>query len=289
MQITFEKLGFTYQPGTPLAFTALKDVSFTIAEHSYTAIVGHTGSGKSTLIQHLNGLLKPTTGTVRIGGQVITSATSNKDLNKLRRKVGYVFQFPEAQLFEETVLKDIEFAPLNFGYSPKEARQIAIEQAQAVQLPTDVWEKSPFELSGGQIRRVAIAGILAMKPGVMVLDEPTAGLDPQGSREIMSLFQRLHQEQGLTIVLVTHNMNDVADYADHVVVLEKGTVVGDGQPREIFADPQWLTDHHLGLPQTTAFAYQLQQRGFVFTEGLPLTEKQLAHELAMMLKGGNNQ
>lgn len=289
MQITFEKLGFTYQPGTPLAFTALKDVSFTIEEHSYTAIVGHTGSGKSTLIQHLNGLLKPTTGTVRIGGQVITSATSNKDLNKLRRKVGYVFQFPEAQLFEETVLKDIEFAPLNFGYSPKEARQIAIEQAQAVQLPTDVWEKSPFELSGGQMRRVAIAGILAMKPEVLVLDEPTAGLDPQGSREIMSLFQRLHQEQGLTIVLVTHNMNDVADYADHVVVLEKGTVVGDGQPREIFADPQWLTDHHLGLPQTTAFAYQLQQRGFVFTEGLPLTEKQLAHELAMMLKGGNNQ
>ena len=207
----------------------------------------------------------------------------------MRRKVGYVFQFPEAQLFEETVLKDIEFAPLNFGYSPKEARQIAIEQAQAVQLPTDVWEKSPFELSGGQIRRVAIAGILAMKPEVLVLDEPTAGLDPQGSREIMSLFQRLHQEQGLTIVLVTHNMNDVADYADHVVVLEKGTVVGDGQPREIFADPQWLTDHHLGLPQTTAFAYQLQQRGFVFTEGLPLTEKQLAHELAMMLKGGNNQ
>ena len=124
MQITFEKLGFTYQPGTPLAFTALKDVSFTIAEHSYTAIVGHTGSGKSTLIQHLNGLLKPTTGTVRIGGQVITSATSNKDLNKLRRKVGYVFQSPEAQLFEETVLKDIEFAPLNFGYSPEEARQI---------------------------------------------------------------------------------------------------------------------------------------------------------------------
>ena len=236
MQITFEKLGFTYQPGTPLAFTALKDVSFTIAEHSYTAIVGHTGSGKSTLIQHLNGLLKPTTGTVRIGGQVITSATSNKDLNKLRRKVGYVFQFPEAQLFEETVLKDIEFAPLNFGYSPEEARQIAIEQAQAVQLPTDVWEKSPFELSGGQMRRVAIAGILAMKPEVLVLDEPTAGLDPKERVRLRELMANLAKDK--IILIATHVVSDVESVADGILLLRKGILVDNGSP-------QYLIDKYL--------------------------------------------
>ncbi|HIW88577.1 MAG TPA: energy-coupling factor ABC transporter ATP-binding protein [Candidatus Ligilactobacillus excrementipullorum] len=282
MSIHIEKLNYVYQSGTPFSHRALTDVSLDIADNTYTAIIGHTGSGKSTLLQHLNGLLKPTSGSLTVENNKITAETKNKELNDLRRHVGFVFQFPEAQLFEETVLKDIAFAPKNFGKSDEEAEQIAVKMAKLVGLPDSVLQNSPFELSGGQMRRVAIAGVLAMEPQILVLDEPTAGLDPKGRLEMMEMFDRLHKEQHLTIILVTHQMNDVANYADHVIVMEKGRVIADSQPAEIFSDPEWLKAHHLGLPQTTAFAAKLQQQGVPF-KTLPLTEAQLAAELADMM------
>jgi len=279
MDITFKDVSYTYQPGTPFQGLGLEHVSLTIESGSYTAIIGHTGSGKSTLLQHLNALLKPTAGVVQIGDREITPETNNKNLKAIRQKVGMVFQFPESQLFEATVQKDIAFGPQNFGVPEVEAMARAIHMVELVGLPANVLEKSPFDLSGGQMRRVAIAGVLAMQPEVLVLDEPTAGLDPVGRREMMALFTRLHEEQGMTIVMVTHQMDDVANYANHVIVLENGQLAESGTPREIFADPAWLTAKHLGLPTTTQFAQALIQKGFVFDQ-VPLTE----HELAAMLQ-----
>jgi len=282
MAITFKQVEFTYQPGTPFETKALTDINVTIPDGSYTALIGHTGSGKSTLLQHLDALLKPTSGTVTIGDRVITPTTSNKDLKKLRQHVGIVFQFPESQLFEETVEKDIAFGPQNFGASEADALKIAAKMLTLVGLDQDLLQRSPFDLSGGQMRRVAIAGVLAMQPKVLVLDEPTAGLDPQGRLEMMDMFARLRHEQQLTIVLVTHQMDDVANYANNVIVMDHGRVVKTGTPQAIFKEPQWLAEHHLGLPKTTAFAQQLIARGMSFDE-LPLTEDQLAAALVKQL------
>jgi len=254
----------------------------TIPDGSYTALIGHTGSGKSTLLQHLNALLKPTSGIVTIGERVITPATSNKDLKSLRQQVGIVFQFPENQLFEETVVKDIAFGPQNFGVSEAEALETAEKMLTLVGLDKSLLDRSPFDLSGGQMRRVAIAGVLAMQPKILVLDEPTAGLDPQGRLDMMEMFARLRREQGLTVVLVTHQMDDVANYADHVIVMDQGRVVKTGTPQEIFKDPQWLVEHQLGLPKTTAFAQQLMAKGLQF-DPIPLTEDQLAAALVAQL------
>ena len=204
-------MSFTYQAGTPFAGGGIKDVSVTIHDGSYTAIIGHTGSGKSTILQHLNALLKPTSGTVTIGDKVITNETSNKNLKPLRQKVGMVFQFAENQLFEQTVAKDIAFGPQNFGVSEQDALALADKMITMVGLPHDVLEKSPFDLSGGQMRRVAIAGVLAMQPEVLVLDEPTAGLDPAGRHEMMQMFERLHRGEGQMVVLGTYHMGVVAD------------------------------------------------------------------------------
>lgn len=277
-------MSFTYQAGTPFAGDGLKDVTTTIKDGSYTAIIGHTGSGKSTLLQHLNALLKPTAGTVTIGDRVITNETNNKNLKPIRREVGMVFQFAENQLFEQTVAKDIAFGPTNFGVPAEEAEKQAAAMVALVGLPPEVLEQSPFDLSGGQMRRVAIAGVLAMKPSVLVLDEPTAGLDPAGRAEMMTMFNRLHQEQGLTIVLVTHQMDDVADYADHVLVMDQGRLVKEGTPREIFQDADWLADHQLGLPKTAAMARRLTAQGFRF-DPLPLTTAQLADQLLPQIGG----
>ncbi|WP_277631149.1 energy-coupling factor ABC transporter ATP-binding protein [Atopococcus tabaci] len=283
MDIVFDKVGYTYQKGTPFQSRALYDIDLTIKEGSYTAIVGHTGSGKSTLLQHLNALRKPTEGTVTIGDRVIASETENKNLKGLRKKVGIVFQFPESQLFDETVAKDIAFGPKNFGASEEEGREIAERMLPLVGLDESFLETSPFDLSGGQMRRVAIAGVLAMKPDVLVLDEPTAGLDPKGRREIMDMFYRLHKEQGLTIVLVTHQMDDVAYYADHMIVLEKGTVMKEGDPREIFRDADWLKSKQLGVPSAVEFANQIQKQfGWSFST-LPLTTDELAREMKPFL------
>lgn len=276
--IKFDKVNFTYQPNTPFASRALFDINLEVAEGSYTALIGHTGSGKSTLLQHLNGLLQPTEGKVNIDDIVIQASSKQKEIKPARKKVGVVFQFPESQLFEETVLKDVAFGPQNFGVSQEEALKIAREKLELVGLAEKNFEKSPFELSGGQMRRVAIAGILAMEPKVLVLDEPTAGLDPKARIEMMELFSHLHQE-GQTVVLVTHNMDDVAEYADKVYLLEKGRVISSGSPQDVFQNVEFLMQHELGVPKTTEFAVKLEQRGVVF-DRLPIKRQ----ELIQMLK-----
>ena len=283
MDIRFEQVGFTYQPNSPFEQRVLFDIDLAIKEGSYTALVGHTGSGKSTLLQHLNALLKPTSGTVTIGDRVITAETNNKNLKPIRQKVGIVFQFPEAQLFEETVERDIAFGPKNFGVPEEEANRLAAKTLEMVGLDESYLQRSPFDLSGGQMRRVAIAGVLAMEPEVLVLDEPTAGLDPQGRKEMMEMFARLHHENKITIVLVTHLMDDVADFSDYVYVLEKGTLVQQGTPREVFQEVEWLQAKQLGVPTATAFAQKLVTRGIHF-DSLPLTSKELAEML--IAKGG---
>lgn len=263
MGIALENVSFTYQEGTPLASTALSDVSLTIEDGSYTALIGHTGSGKSTILQLLNGLLVPSQGSVRVFDTLITSNSKNKDIRQIRKQVGLVFQFAENQIFEETVLKDVAFGPQNFGVSEEDAEQIASEKLALVGIDESLFDRSPFELSGGQMRRVAIAGILAMEPAILVLDEPTAGLDPLGRKELMDLFKKLHQS-GMTIVLVTHLMDDVAEYANQVYVMEKGRLVKGGRPRDVFQDVVFMEEVQLGVPKITAFCKRLADRGVSF-------------------------
>ncbi|MDG3132900.1 energy-coupling factor transporter ATPase [Streptococcus suis] len=269
MGIHLQQVSYTYQPGTPFEGRALFDVDLTISDESYTAIIGHTGSGKSTILQLLNGLNVPTNGAVVIDDTVITAISENKDIKHLRKKVGLVFQFPESQVFDETVLKDVAFGPQNFGVSTEESERIAREKLILVGIEEELFDRSPFELSGGQMRRVAIAGILAMEPNILVLDEPTAGLDPAGRQELMTIFQQLHMA-GMTIVLVTHLMDDVAMYADFVHIMEKGKLVRSGKPVEIFQEVDFLESIQLGVPKITRFAANLERRGFVF-ERLPIT------------------
>lgn len=269
MGIILDNVSYTYQEGTPFASAALSDVSLSIEDGSYTAIIGHTGSGKSTILQLLNGLLVPTEGSVRVFDTLITSTSVNKQIRQIRKQVGLVFQFAENQIFEETVLKDVAFGPQNFGVSVEEAEAIAREKLALVGINESLFERSPFELSGGQMRRVAIAGILAMEPSILVLDEPTAGLDPIGRKELMALFKKLHQD-GITIVLVTHLMDDVAEFADQVYVMEKGKLVKGGKPSLVFQNVEFMEKIQLGVPKITRFAQRLVDRGISF-EQLPIT------------------
>ena len=269
MGITLQQVSYTYQANTPFEGRALFGVDLEIVEGSYTALIGHTGSGKSTILQLLNGLNIPTAGTVLIDETVITPTSVNKDIKQVRKKVGLVFQFPESQVFDETVLQDVAFGPQNFGVSKEEAEVTAREKLTLVGIDEELFERSPFELSGGQMRRVAIAGILAMEPHVLVLDEPTAGLDPAGRKELMAIFKELHQ-MGMTIVLVTHLMDDVADFADFVYVLERGKVVRSGRPSAVFQEVDFMESIQLGVPKITKFAANLERRGLVF-EQLPIT------------------
>ncbi|MDK6636865.1 energy-coupling factor transporter ATPase [Streptococcus mitis] len=277
MGIALENVSFTYQEGTPLASTALSDVSLTIEDGSYTALIGHTGSGKSTILQLLNGLLVPSQGTVRVFDTLITSNSKNKDIRQIRKQVGLVFQFAENQIFEETVLKDVAFGPQNFGVSEEDAEQIAREKLALVGIDESLFDRSPFELSGGQMRRVAIAGILAMEPAILVLDEPTAGLDPLGRKELMNLFKKLHQS-GMTIVLVTHLMDDVAEYANQVYVMEKGRLVKGGKPSDVFQDVVFMEEVQLGVPKITAFCKRLADRGVSFKR-LPIKIEEFKESL----------
>ena len=269
MGIILDNVSYTYQEGTPFASAALSDVNLSIEDGSYTAIIGHTGSGKSTILQLLNGLLVPTEGSVRVFDTLITSTSVNKQIRQIRKQVGLVFQFAENQIFEETVLKDVAFGPQNFGVSVEEAEAIAREKLALVGIDESLFERSPFELSGGQMRRVAIAGILAMEPKILVLDEPTAGLDPIGRKELMTLFKKLHQD-GITIVLVTHLMDDVAEFADQVYVMEKGKLVKGGKPSLVFQNVEFMEKIQLGVPKITRFAQRLVDRGISF-EQLPIT------------------
>ena len=277
MGIALENVCFTYQEGTPLASTALSDVSLTIEDGSYTALIGHTGSGKSTILQLLNGLLVPSQGSVRVFDTLITSTSKNKDIRQIRKQVGLVFQFAENQIFEETVLKDVAFGPQNFGVSEEDAEQIAREKLALVGIDESLFNRSPFELSGGQMRRVAIAGILAMEPAILVLDEPTAGLDPLGRKELMNLFKKLHQS-GMTIVLVTHLMDDVAEYANQVYVMEKGRLVKFGKPSDVFQDVIFMEEVQLGVPKITAFCKRLADRGVSFKR-LPIKIEEFKESL----------
>ena len=277
MGIALENVSFTYQEGTPLASTALSDVSLSIEDGSYTALIGHTGSGKSTILQLLNGLLVPSQGSVRVFDTLITSTSKNKDIRQIRKQVGLVFQFAENQIFEETVLKDVAFGPQNFGVSEEDAEQIAREKLALVGIDESLFNRSPFELSGGQMRRVAIAGILAMEPAILVLDEPTAGLDPLGRKELMNLFKKLHQS-GMTIVLVTHLMDDVAEYANQVYVMEKGRLVKGGKPSDVFQDVVFMEKVQLGVPKITAFCKRLANRGVSFKR-LPIKIEEFKESL----------
>jgi len=277
MGITLENVSFTYQEGTPLSSSALTDVSLAIEDGSYTALIGHTGSGKSTILQLLNGLLLPSEGSVRVFDTVITPTSTNKEIRQIRKQVGLVFQFAENQIFEETVLKDVAFGPQNFGVSEEEAKKIAREKLALVGIDESLFERSPFELSGGQMRRVAIAGILAMEPTVLVLDEPTAGLDPLGRKELMTLFKKLHLA-GMTIVLVTHLMDDVAAYADQVYVMEKGRLVKSGKPSDVFQDVASMENVQLGVPKITAFCKRLADRGVDFKK-LPIKIEEFKESL----------
>ena len=269
MGIILDNVSYTYQEGTPFASAALSDVSLSIEDGSYTAIIGHTGSGKSTILQLLNGLLVPTKGSVRVFDTLITPTSVNKQIRQIRKQVGLVFQFAENQIFEETVLKDVAFGPQNFGVSVEEAEAIAREKLALVGMDESLFERSPFELSGGQMRRVAIAGILAMEPSILVLDEPTAGLDPIGRKELMALFKKLYQD-GITIVLVTHLMDDVAEFADQVYVMEKGKLVKGGKPSLVFQNVEFMEKIQLGVPKITRFAQRLADRGVSFKQ-LPIT------------------
>lgn len=280
MAIHFQKVSYTYQPDTPFAGRALFDVDLTIKDGSYTALIGHTGSGKSTILQLMNGLIKPTNGRVLIDEFEITPTSVDKSIKDVRRKVGLVFQFAESQLFDETVLKDVAFGPQNFGVSKEEAERIAREKLELVGISEDLFDRSPFELSGGQMRRIAIAGILAMEPSVLVLDEPTAGLDPAGRRELMGIFKALH-DSGMTIVLVTHLMDDVANFADQVYVLEKGRLVKEGRPSQVFQDLDFMESIQLGVPKITRFAQDMVEKG-LHLDYLPIR----IEELAEVLKNG---
>lgn len=287
MEILLEGVGYSYAEDTPFEKRALTDVHLHIPSGSYTAIIGHTGSGKSTVLQHLNALLKPTEGVVMIGDRKIEAGVKAKDLRNIRRQVGIVFQFPEQQLFDETVLKDIMFGPLNFGVPEKEAERRARELVVQLGLPDGVLEKSPFDLSGGQMRRVAIAGVLAMEPEVLVLDEPTAGLDPRGRREIMDLFHELHTTKNLTTVLVTHSMEDAARYADRVAIMHKGRCVVTGEPKAIFANEEQLNDYSLQPPRSVRLQRDFEERTGLKLGEISLTEEVLAKNIALAMAEGS--
>ncbi|MCD8500869.1 MAG: energy-coupling factor transporter ATPase, partial [Bacillaceae bacterium] len=250
------------------------------------AIIGHTGSGKSTLVQHINGLLRPTSGSITIGDTTVTAKKKGNKLSELRRIVGMVFQYPEHQLFDETVEKDISFGPNNFGFSEEIISKRIKEILPLVGLQESLLTKSPFDLSGGQKRRVAIAGVLASKPKVLILDEPTAGLDPVGRRQIMDLFQQLHHQEKLTTILVTHNMAYAAKYADRIVVMDNGEITALGTPNQVFASVEYLQQLGLDIPQSLQFQKKIEQKFSVkLTEAL-LTEEQLIKAIVHLVKKG---
>lgn len=260
MSIALEHVNYIYSPGTAYEKRALNDISLKIGQGQFVGIIGHTGSGKSTLIQHLNGLMKATSGDILYDGQSIYA--EGYDMRKLRSQVGLVFQYPEHQLFEVDVISDVCFGPKNQGLSEEESEKNAREALELVGFPEKYYKQSPFELSGGQKRRVAIAGVLAMKPKVLILDEPTAGLDPKGRDEILDQIAKLHKETGMTVVLVSHSMEDVARYVDRIIVMNKGEKMLDSTPKEVFRHYKELEEVGLAAPQVTYVMHDLKDRGF---------------------------
>ena len=279
--IEVKNLTHVYNEGLPHETTALDDLSFTIKDGSFVGIIGHTGSGKSTLLQHLNGLLKPNSGTIVIDGVDITD--SHTRMLDIRRKVGLVFQYPEYQLFEETVAKDVAFGPMNLGLDQDEIDARVRESIELVGLDYEhIKDQSPFELSGGQKRRVAIAGVLAMKPEVLVLDEPTAGLNPKAHFDILDMVESIHRRENNITIFVSHNMNDIARMSDQVLLIHKGRLVMDGKPAQIFAQEDELKSMGLALPDATEIVSQLRKRGMDLPEDC-LTVEQAADAVARAL------
>lgn len=279
--IKVSNITHVYSKGLPDESVALDDVSFTIEDGSFTGIIGHTGSGKSTLLQHLNGLLKPDSGHIFVGDTDITEKGSN--LLEIRRKVGLVFQYPEYQLFEETVAMDVAFGPKNLGLSDEEVRARTVEALELVGLDAEEFGgKSPFELSGGQKRRVAIAGVVAMRPEVLILDEPTAGLDPKTHKDVLGMINDIHEKQHNITILVSHNMSDVAEMCDHVLVINKGKLVMDGTPEEVFGRADELNEMGLSAPPAAEFLRRLKDSGVPIGR-IPLDVAGAADEIIKVL------
>lgn len=272
MSIKFNDVTYVYQKGTPFEYEALHQINTEFEPGHYYAIIGQTGSGKSTLIQHFNGLLKPSYGTVALDDLVLKAKTKDKAIRPMRQRVGLVFQFPESQLFEDSVEREILFGPKNFNMNLEKVKDYAYRLLMKLGFDRDVMSKSPFQMSGGQMRKIAIVSILAMDPDIIVLDEPTAGLDPHSRKQVMDLLKLLQQE-GKTIVLVTHDMNDVAQYADRIKVLQQGTLVYEGTPRELFSNPQRINDYSLDLPDIVQL-----QRDFEHKHQTKLSDTALTDE-----------
>lgn len=284
--IEINNLMHIYSPGLPFEKKAVDDISLKIEENEFIGLIGHTGSGKSTFIQHLNGLLKPSSGEIIIDGTRVDKSGSN--LTDLRKKVGLVFQYPEYQLFEETIERDIAFGPRNLDISEEEVHERVKASMEAVGLDYETYkDKSPFELSGGLKRRVAIAGVLAMEPKVLILDEPTAGLDPRGRDEILSEIKSIHENRKITVILVSHSMEDVAKIAERIIVFDKGKVFLDGEPREIFRNEDKLLGVGLGIPQITSLMRTLKKRGLDINEDA-ITVEEAKESLKKYLRGASN-
>ena len=284
MSIELKNVTYTYSPGTAYEIHALKDINLSIPDGQFIGIIGHTGSGKSTLIQHFNALIRPTSGTITYNGEDIWG--EKYDRRALRSEVGLVFQYPEHQLFEVDVFSDVCFGPKNQGLSQQEIENRAAEALRLVGLDESFYKQSPFELSGGQKRRVAIAGVLAMKPKVLILDEPTAGLDPKGRDEILDQIAKLHKETGMTVVLVSHSMEDVAEYVDRIIVMNHGAVMFDALPKQVFAHYKELEAVGLAAPQVTYLVHELAERGLpVDTQAT--TAKEAAQTILSALREKN--
>lgn len=284
--IEINNLSHVYSPGLPFEKKAVDDISLKIEENEFIGLIGHTGSGKSTFIQHLNGLLKPSSGEIIIDGTRVDKSGSN--LTDLRKKVGLVFQYPEYQLFEETIERDIAFGPRNLDISEEEVQERVKASMESVGLDYKTYkDKSPFELSGGLKRRVAIAGVLAMEPKVLILDEPTAGLDPRGRDEILSEIKNIHENRKMTVILVSHSMEDVAKIAERIIVFDKGKVFLDGEPREIFRNEDKLLGVGLGIPQITSLMRTLKKKGLDINEDA-ITVEEAKESLKKYLRGASN-
>lgn len=278
MSIRFENVFFTYQKNTPFEFSALKNINLTINEGDFVSIIGHTGSGKSTLIQQINALLKPTEGKVYVGEYIVSNEKKIKNLKQLKKYAGLVFQFPEYQLFEETVLKDVCFGPKNFNEDEKTCKNKAIKALEMVGIDSSLYNKSPFDLSGGQKRRVAIAGIIALQPKILILDEPTAGLDPKGEKDIMELFKKIH-ENGTTIIMVSHNMNNVLKYSNRAIVMNEGEIVLNDTPTNLFKRDDLFIKYNIKEPNVICFAKNLIKGGLNINLDLIKDEKSLVSEI----------
>ena len=272
MIIDFHKVSVVYNPKSPFEFRALKQIETSFEKGKFYGLIGHTGSGKSTLIQTMNGLILPTTGDLNVDGIKLSKKTKQKVIHEAKMKVGMVFQFPEHQLFESTVLKDVMFGPMNMGASEEEAREKALQYLELLRVPETLYERSPFELSGGQMRKIAIAGILSMEPDILILDEPTAGLDPVSHDETMRLFNDVFNKIDVTVILITHDMDDVLEYTDAVKVMDQGELVREGKTTDILTDESFMTAYNLEIPHIIRLTKDLEKKG-VYLKEIPLNTK----------------